>query len=104
MDTTLMRLARRLGLAAVLSALTVSLAPAPAAAQGCNTSVRFLNQTNRTVQQLYYNPSSNSNWGPDRLGANVMRPGRSTACGCRMPRRMISASSWTMATRPRRGG
>ncbi|CAH0207997.1 hypothetical protein ROS9278_02095 [Roseomonas sp. CECT 9278] len=76
MDTTLMPFARRLGFLATLSLLAGSLAPAPAAAQGCNTTVRFLNQTNRVVQQLYYNPSSTSNWGPDRLGANVMRPGQ----------------------------
>jgi hypothetical protein len=68
--------ARRLGLAALLSILTASLAPAEAQAQGCNTNIRFLNQTNRVVAQLFYNPSSNSNWGPDRLGANVMRPGQ----------------------------
>lgn len=50
----------------------------PAAAQGCNTSMQFVNNSGRTVAQLFYNPSGNPDWGPDRLGANVMRPGQHT--------------------------
>ncbi|MBP0465662.1 hypothetical protein J5Y09_17175 [Roseomonas sp. PWR1] len=69
----------RLGLLVAATFLTASLPAAQAqvhTVQGCNTNIRFLNQTNRVVAQLFYNPSSNSNWGPDRLGANVMRPGQ----------------------------
>ncbi|WP_198376628.1 hypothetical protein [Neoroseomonas rubea] len=67
----------RLGLLAAATFLAAGLPVAQAqvhTVQGCNTNIRFINQTNRIVTQLFYNPSSTSDWGPDRLGANVMRP------------------------------
>jgi len=51
------------------------IASAPAV---CDTSIRFVNNSNATVLQLFYNPSSISNWGPDRLGQNVLRPNQTT--------------------------
>lgn len=54
---------------------------APVRASGpavCDTSIRFVNNSNATVLQLFYNPSSITSWGPDRLGQNVLRPGQTT--------------------------
>ena len=54
---------------------------APVRASGpvvCDTSIRFVNNSSATVLQLYYNPSSITSWGPDRLGQNVLRPGQTT--------------------------
>ena len=54
---------------------------APVVASGpavCDTSIRFVNNSNATVLQLFYNPSSITSWGPDRLGQNVLRPGQTT--------------------------
>lgn len=45
----------------------------------CDTSMRFANNSSTTVLNLYYNPSSVSGWGPDRLGQNVLRPGQNTS-------------------------
>lgn len=45
----------------------------------CDTSMRFVNNSSNTVFNLYYSHSSLSGWGPDRLGANVMRPGQSSS-------------------------
>lgn len=45
----------------------------------CDTSMRFVNNSSATVLNLQYNPSSMTNWGPDRLGQNVLRPGATTS-------------------------
>lgn len=41
----------------------------------CDTGTRFVNNSSATVFNLFYNPAGNPNWGPDRLGQNVLRPG-----------------------------
>ena len=51
----------------------------PVRGPGCDTSIRFVNNSSVTVLQLFYNPSNISNWGPDRLGQNVLRPGQTSA-------------------------
>lgn len=76
-------LSRRLGLGLALAMpLLVSAIPAAQAqvqlAQSCDTSIQFVNNSSRTVMQLFYNPSRNSDWGPDRLGANVLRPNQTS--------------------------
>ncbi|MBU8537440.1 hypothetical protein [Falsiroseomonas tokyonensis] len=62
---------RRLALAAVLLAA----AAAPAAAQ-CDTRFTLRNNSGSQVNEFYFGPSSNSNWGRDRLGENVLPNGR----------------------------
>lgn len=77
-----MRLSRAafLGLAAALTMLSAGPARAEIrTVQSCDTSMRFTNGSGRTVAQLFYNPTGNPNWGPDRLGQNVLRPGQSTS-------------------------
>jgi hypothetical protein len=37
-------------------------------------SFRFVNRAGRTVNELYVSLSSDQNWGPDRLGQNVLPP------------------------------
>jgi hypothetical protein len=55
------------------------LAAAPAAmAQNCDTSIQVVNNSGVQVDELYFNPTSMSDWGPDRLGQNVLPAGRST--------------------------
>jgi hypothetical protein len=62
---------RRLALAAGLAAL----ASTSAFAQ-CDTRFLLVNQSGVTVQEFYFGPSSNPNWGRDRLGQNVLPSGR----------------------------
>jgi hypothetical protein len=70
-------------IAALLAAGTLLGACTPDARQpvvasnqvACDTSIRFVNNSSVTVLNLYYNPAGNPNWGPDRLGQNVLRPG-----------------------------
>lgn len=69
-------------LACALAAPLLSLGAAPAQAQvhlvqRCDTTMRFVNNSSNTVMQLFFNPSRIPSWGPDRLGANVLRPGQS---------------------------
>jgi hypothetical protein len=45
----------------------------------CDTSIRFVNNSSATVFNLFYNPVGNPNWGPDRLGQNVLRPGATSS-------------------------
>jgi hypothetical protein len=53
---------------------TVSPGPAPAVG---NPSFTFVNQSGATIREIYVSLSSQRNWGPDRLGANVLAPGQS---------------------------
>lgn len=48
-------------------------APAPAPLD--NPSFNLVNSTERVIEQLYASPSSQSGWGPDRLGNDVVQPG-----------------------------
>ncbi len=47
---------------------------APAGPQG-NPSFNLVNQSGRVIEEFYASPSSQSGWGPDRLGNDVVQPG-----------------------------
>ena len=47
------------------------------APRGGDPSFNFINQSGQTIRELYISLSSQSNWGQDRLGNNVMNPGQS---------------------------
>ena len=67
---------RRLALSLPLLA---ALAASQAAGQSCDTSIEVINNSGVQIDELYFNPSSNSNWGRDRLGENVLMSGRKTS-------------------------
>ena len=67
---------RRLAIAAVALAAATGLAPA-AMAQTGDPSFNLVNRSSRVIYEAYASPSSDSNWGPDRLGQNVIPAGRS---------------------------
>jgi hypothetical protein len=46
-----------------------------------NPSFVFVNGTPGTIREIYVSLSSDSNWGPDRLGANILAPGQRLAVG-----------------------
>jgi hypothetical protein len=69
---------RRLALTAALPALLLAAIAAPAAAQ-CDTRFTLRNESGQQVNEFYFGPSSNTNWGRDRLGENVLPPGRSVS-------------------------
>ncbi len=48
--------------------------PTTSARPGCDTSLRIVNTSSVTVLNLHYNPGPVADWGPDRLGQNVLRP------------------------------
>lgn len=45
------------------------------AQQQGNPSFNLLNQGRRAIEEFYATPSAERNWGPDRLGDDVVRPG-----------------------------
>lgn len=47
------------------------------AVAGANPSFRFVNRSGATVEEVYVSLSTDNNWGPDRLGQNVLPPGAS---------------------------
>jgi hypothetical protein len=70
-------LMRRLATAAAAAFLALGgLAPL-AQAQTGDPSFNLVNRSNRTIFEAYASPSSDSNWGVDRLGTNVVPAGRS---------------------------
>ncbi|MBP0446526.1 Tat pathway signal protein [Roseomonas sp. SSH11] len=48
-----------------------------AAPRGGNPSFNFVNRSGQTIRELYISLASQSSWGHDRLGNNVMGPGQS---------------------------
>lgn len=66
-----MRLFRR----ALPAALLLAGLASPALAQG-DPSFRLNNRGGVTITQVFVSSSATSNWGPDRLGANVLQPGQ----------------------------
>lgn len=57
----------------------VAFTSAGAVARGqsqANADFRLVNRSGRTIQQLFVSPSSDQNWGADRLGQNVLPSGR----------------------------
>lgn len=59
----------------LLAAVFAATAAAPAMAQ-CDTRFRLVNRSGAQVNEFYFGPSSNPNWGSDRLGQNVLPAGR----------------------------
>lgn len=62
--------------AMLTAAILCGVASAPALAQ-CDTSFTLTNRSNAVVNEVYFNPTRLTNWGPDRLGQNVLAPGSS---------------------------
>ena len=48
-----------------------------AAPRGGDPSFNFVNRSGYVIRELYISLSSQSSWGADRLGSNVMEPGQS---------------------------
>jgi len=59
----------------LLSGLFTAALVLPAMAQ-CDTRFMLVNRSGMQVNEFYYGPSSNSNWGSDRLGQDVLPSGR----------------------------
>lgn len=66
---------RRLAIAAAALLGLGGLVPA-AQAQTGDPSFSLVNRSSRTIYEAYASPSSDSNWGQDRLGQNVVPAGR----------------------------
>ncbi len=66
---------RRLAIAAVALLGMAGLAPT-AQAQTGDPSFNLVNRSSRVIYEAYASPSSDSNWGQDRLGQNVVPAGR----------------------------
>ena len=47
------------------------------AVAGGNPSFRFVNRSGLTMNEIYVSLSTDNNWGPDRLGQNVLPPNAS---------------------------
>jgi hypothetical protein len=43
---------------------------------GANPSFNLVNQSGRVIEQFYASPSSQQDWGPDRLGSDMVSPGQ----------------------------
>jgi hypothetical protein len=68
---------RRALVAALIGGALIGASAAPAAAQSNDPSFRVVNRTADVVQELYASPSTQQNWGQDRLGSEVIQPGAS---------------------------
>lgn len=66
---------RRLAIAAVALLGMSGLVPA-AQAQTGDPSFNLVNRSSRVIYEAYASPSSDSNWGQDRLGQNIVPAGR----------------------------
>lgn len=49
---------------------------APSQAAGANPSFNLINNSGRVVRELYASPSTESHWGPDRLGNSTVPAGQ----------------------------
>ena len=59
-----------------LPALAALALPGIAEAQSNDPSFRLNNRGNVTIREVYVSSSNDSNWGQDRLGRDVLPPGR----------------------------
>ncbi len=67
-------LRRRAALAAAILGTCLAL-PGVGLAQRNDPSFRLVNNTGETVAEVYASPTTDQNWGHDRLGTEVIRPG-----------------------------
>ncbi len=70
-------LMRRLATAAAAAFLALGALPEAALAQTGDPSFNLVNRSSRTIFEAYASPTTDSNWGQDRLGTNVVPAGRS---------------------------
>ncbi|MBR0683540.1 hypothetical protein GXW74_23850 [Roseomonas eburnea] len=70
-------LMRRLATAAAAAFLAFGGLAAQAQAQTGDPSFNLVNRSGRVIYEAYASPSSDSNWGADRLGQNIVPAGRS---------------------------
>src|SRR3712207_801867 len=68
---------RRALIAALLGAALFGSSALPANAQSNDPSFRVVNRTPSVVQEIYASPSTQQNWGQDRLGNDLVQPGAS---------------------------
>lgn len=61
----------------VCSINEVVFGPAARRPAQAGTEFRLVNRSGRTILELYVSPVTDQNWGADRLGQNVLPPGRS---------------------------
>ena len=69
-------LMRRLAIAAAAAFLALGGLAAGAQAQTGDPSFNLVNRSSRVIYEAYASPSSDSNWGQDRLGQNIVPAGR----------------------------
>ena len=73
--------------------------------RGGNPSFNFVNRSGQTIRELYISLASQSSWGSDRLGSNVMSPGQSLwidlpgGAGCGTDIRVVYANGAAMERR-----
>lgn len=70
-------LMRRLATAAAAAFLALGGLAAGAQAQTGDPSFNLVNRSSRVIYEAYASPATDSNWGQDRLGQNVIPAGRS---------------------------
>lgn len=73
---------RRIALA---TAFVLAAGAAPALAQSCDTRFMLVNQSQITINEFYFSPSSSSGWGSDRFGNGVLPGGRELAMNTGAP-------------------
>jgi hypothetical protein len=66
---------RRFLMGAAIGALATTSLAGAASAQSCDTSFVLMNTSRVVVQEFYFNPARNPEWGRDRLGDGVVNPG-----------------------------
>jgi hypothetical protein len=70
-------LMRRVATAAAAAFLALGGLAAEAQAQTGDPSFNLVNRSGRVIYEAYASPTTDNNWGPDRLGQNVVPAGRS---------------------------
>lgn len=68
---------RALIVAVLFGAVLTGWSAPPVSAQANDPSFRVVNRSSSVVQELYASPSTQPNWGQDRLGADTIQPGAS---------------------------
>jgi hypothetical protein len=73
---------RRISLAA---AILLAAGASPVLAQSCDTRFTVVNQSQITINEFYFSPSSSGGWGNDRFGNGVLPGGRELAMDAGAP-------------------